>query len=292
MKMKPIHLFLMLCTVAVWGFNFVTTRVALEVFSPEQMAFARSALTLAVLLPWWKPFQRIPWQLMVSALAIGTLSFYLLYQAIKITESLTTVAVATQLMPPLSALMALLIYRELIATRKWVGILISTSGAIYLAGATTSSLSVVAFGLTVLAVLFYSGSSVVIGKSKSVGVWRILAWTAAMSLPPLGLLAGAAGPLFPDPELIEIQHWLAFLFTVIFSGLLGQAMLFILYRKYPVSDVAPWALFIPFFAGLFSIIVYGESISFSLVLGGAIILIGVWVQQKSEAKPAEVASTL
>ena len=53
--MKPIHMLLMLCTVAVWGFNFVATRVALEMFSPEQMAFARSVLTLAILLPWWQP---------------------------------------------------------------------------------------------------------------------------------------------------------------------------------------------------------------------------------------------
>ena len=102
--MKPIHILLMLCTVAVWGFNFVATRVALEMFSPEQMAFARSVLTLAILLPWWKPFKRIPWRLMAAALAIGTGSFYLLYQAISITESLTTVAVGPPLMTPLSAI--------------------------------------------------------------------------------------------------------------------------------------------------------------------------------------------
>ncbi len=80
--MKPIHILLMLGTVAVWGFNFVAMRVVLEVFSPEQMAFARSVLTLTILLPWWKPFRRIPWQLVAAALAIGTGSFYFLYQAI------------------------------------------------------------------------------------------------------------------------------------------------------------------------------------------------------------------
>ena len=87
--MKPIHTLLILCTVAVWGFNFVATRVALEIFSPVQMAFARAVLTLAILLPWWKPFKRISWQLFAAALAIGTGSFYLLYRAISITESLS-----------------------------------------------------------------------------------------------------------------------------------------------------------------------------------------------------------
>jgi O-acetylserine/cysteine efflux transporter len=289
--MKPIHILLMLCTVAVWGFNFVATRVALEMFSPEQMAFARSVLTLAILLPWWNPFKRISWQLMAAALAIGAGSFYLLYQAISITESLTTVAVGTQLMPPLSAILALLFFHEHISSRKWLGILIATMGAVYLAGATTSSLSLEALGMTILAVLLYSGASIVIGKSKSVSVWSMLAWIAAMSLLPLGLLAAASGPLYPDLNQIQIHHWLALLFAVVFSALFGQAVLFSLYRRYPVSDVATWALLIPFFAGLSSILVYGESISLSLFLGGAIVLLGVWVQQRSDNKTAKGTAT-
>jgi len=289
--MKPIHILLMLFTVAVWGFNFVATRVALDVFSPEQMAFARSVLTLAILLPWWQPFKRIPWQLVAAALAIGTGSFYLLYQAISITESLTTVAIGTQLMPPLSAMLALLFFREPVSSRKWLGILIATMGAVYLAGATTSSLSVTALGMTVLSVLLYSAGSIIIGKSKSVSVWRMLAWISAMSLLPLGLIAAVSGPLYPDPSLMQLHHWLAFLFAAVFSALIGQAVLFNLYRIYPVADVAPWALFIPFFAGLSSVLVYDESIPLSLLLGGAIVLFGVWVQQSSDGRTAKETPT-
>ncbi len=268
----------MIFTVAIWGFNFVATRIALEVFSAEQLAFARSILTLTILLPWWQPFKRIPWQLMAAALAIGTCSFYLLYRAINITESLTTVAVGTQLLPPLSALLALLFFQERISPRKWLGILIATTGAIYLTGATTSMLSVSALGLTFVSVLFFAGGSIVMGKSTSESVWRMLAWISAMSLIPLGLMTAATGPLYPDPGLMQIQHWLALLFAVVLSGLLGQAVLFYLYGKYPVSDVAPWALLVPLFAGFSSILIYQESLSLSLMLGGAIVLLGVWVQ--------------
>ena len=290
--MKPLHVLLMLCTVAVWGFNFVASRVALEVFSPEQMAFARSVLTLAILLPWWKPFKRIPWQLLAAALAIGTGSFYLLYQAISITESLTTVAIGTQLMPPLSAMLALLFFHERISSRKWLGILIATIGAVYLAGATKSSLSVAALGLTFLSVLLYSAGSVTIGKTTSVSLWSMLAWISAVSLLPLGLVAAASGPLYPDPNLMHVRHWLAFLFAAVFSALIGQAVLFHLYRNYPVSDVAPWTLFIPFFAGLSAILVYGESMSFSLLLGGAVVILGVWIQQSTDDKTAKGTPTI
>ncbi len=179
-------------------------------------------------------------------------------------------------------MLALLFFHEQISSRKWLGILIATMGAVYLAGATKSSLSAAALGMTVLSVLLYSAGSVIIGKSKSVGVWSMLAWISALSLVPLGLMAAASGPLYPDLKLLQIHHWLALFFAVVFSALFGQAVLFNLYRRYPVSEVAPWTLFIPFFAGLSSILVYGESLSLSLILGGAIVLFGVWVQQSSD----------
>lgn len=274
----------MLGVVVVWGFNFIATRMVLEIFSPAQMAFARSVLTLAILLPWWKPFKPIPLKLLAAAFSIGVLAFYLLYEAIDMTESLTTVAVGTQLMPPLTAILALLFFHERISAGKWLGILIATAGAIYLAGASTSTMSINALGLTVLSIFFYSIGSIVIGKSSSVSAWRILAWISVISLLPLGLITMASGPLYPDLAQMQIRHWLAFLFAVIISGLLGQAALFYLYGKYPVSNVAPLALLIPFFTGLFSILIYGESITFSLMLGGAIVLFGVWVQQRGSRR--------
>lgn len=290
--MKPAHIILMVCTAAVWGSNFVATRLVLEVFSPEQMAFTRSLVTLAILLPWWKPFQRIPWQLMLAALSIGMVSFYLLYRAISITESLTTVAVATQLLPTLSAILALLIYRESVSARKWAGILIATAGAVYLAGVTRSPLSTTALGLTVLSVLFYAGGSIVIGKSASVSVWRMLAWISAMSLLPLGLMAALSGPLFPDPGAMQVNHWLALLYSVVFSALCGQAVLFLMYRKYPVSEVVPWTLLVPFFTGISAVLFYSESINFSLGFGGVIVIFGVWVQQRSDRRSAGSAPSI
>ena len=119
--MKTIHVLLILGAVAAWGFNFVTTRVSLEVFTPIQLAFARSVLTLLILLPFWKPFQRISWKLMAAALAIGGVSFPVLYAAVGLTESLTTVSVATQLMPALSAVLAWLFFHEHISTAKSLG---------------------------------------------------------------------------------------------------------------------------------------------------------------------------
>jgi O-acetylserine/cysteine efflux transporter len=277
--MKPLHIFLMVITAAAWGLNFVTTRVVLEVFSPEQLAFGRAFITLIVLLPWWQPWRRVSAQFLAAAFAIGVVSFYTLYAAIGMTESLTSVAIGTQLMVPISAVIALVVYQEQITRRKWVGIGVATLGALVLTGATGLGVSALALGLTVVSVTFYSFGSIVASKTESIGIWRLLAWISAVAIVPQGLLAWAAGPIYPDLATIKTVHWLALVFSALISALLGQAVLFFLYRSYPVSDVAPYILFVPIFAGLFSVLLFHEHISPGLAVGGAIILLGVWLQQ-------------
>jgi len=258
--------------------------VVLEVFSSFQLALGRSVLTLLILLPWWKPFQLLPLKLMFAALLIGAGSFYFLYLAIELTDSLTNVAVGTQLMPPLTAVLAWLFYKERISPRMWLGIGVASAGALYLVGVANSALSNAAFGVTILSIFGFSTGSIIIGKAKHKNIWCMLAWIAAVSIIPLGLVTAIEGSLFPELEQVELKHGLAFLSVVIISGLLGQGFLLHLYGKYPVTRVAPWMLLIPIFAGMFSVLFHYETISSNLVLGGVVILSGVWLQQGGAAK--------
>ncbi len=288
--MKLFHIFLMVCTAAVWGYNFIAIRVVLEVFSPEQLAFARAMITLFVLLPWWKPWERVSIRFLGACLAIGAVAFYLLFIAVQMTDSLTTVAIGTQLLAPISALVALLFYREAISNRKWFGILLATGGAIYSATTGASVLSVAALGLTVLSVLFFSVGSIVATKSSSVNVFRMLAWISAMALIPTALMATLSGALLPDPALLDLKHWMALAFAILISALLGQAVVLSLYRVYPISDVVPFVLLTPAFTALFAILIYDESIGLKLLIGGVLVLAGVWIQQIGSRRPGDPRS--
>ena len=277
--MTSFHIFLMLLTAAAWGFNFVVTRVTLEVFTSGQLALARTVITLVLLLPWWQPWRGVSFRHLVAGLAIGVISFYAIYEAIRMTDSLTTVAIGTQLMAPVSAVIALVFYRERITRRRWLGILLATAGAIVLAGATGFGVSAIALGLTVLSVIAYSAGSIVVSKIGGVGIWRLLAWISAVSTIPLGMIAAHSGPLFPNPSTLHLVHWLSLAYSSAVSSILGQAVLFSMYRIYPVSEVASWMLFVPVFAACSSVLVYHEQIEFSVAFGGAVILLGVWIQQ-------------
>jgi len=283
--MKPFHIFLMVCAAAAWGLNFITTRIVLEVFSSEQIAFTRAIVTLIVLLPWWKPFTPVSWKFLGAVFAIGAVAFYLLYEAIRLTDSLTSVSIGTQLMAPMAAIVALILYREPISGRKWLGIVIATSGAMLLIASSGSQVSVIALVITALAVLTYAIGSIIGSRTASVDVWRMLAWISAVSIVPMGLLAGFKGPLFPDPGSFEIRHWLGLLFSIMVASVMGQAILFSMYKKYQVADVAPYMLFVPVFTAVFAMAYYNEVLDPFLVLGGATVLLGVWIQQSRSKRP-------
>jgi O-acetylserine/cysteine efflux transporter len=285
--MKLIHIFLMICTATVWGYNFIAIRVVLEVFSPEQLAFTRAMITLIVLLPWWKPWERVSIRFLGACLAIGAIAFYLLFFAVQMTDSLTTVAIGTQLLAPISALVAFMFYREVISKWKWFGILLASGGAIYIATTGASVLSVATLGITVLSVLFYSVGSVVAIKSSSVNIWRMLAWISAVALVPTALMATLSGPLLPDPALLDMKHWMALVFAILISALLGHAVILTLYRIYPISNVVPYVLLTPVFAALFAILVYDETIELKLLTGGILVLAGVWIQQLGSRRPRD-----
>jgi O-acetylserine/cysteine efflux transporter len=106
----------------------------------------------------------------------------------------------------------------------------------------------------------------------------MLAWISAIAIIPTGIIAASSGPLLPDPSLLEVKHWLAAFFALMISALMGQGVLFSLYRIYPISTVAPFTLLIPVFTALFAILIYGESLQARLLLGGAVVLAGVWIQ--------------
>jgi O-acetylserine/cysteine efflux transporter len=295
-SMTPLHTFLMIVTAAAWGLNFIATRVVLDVFSPEQLAFARACINLAVLLPWWQPWRPVSVKFLAAAFSIGVVSYYVLYAAIRMTESLTSVAIGTQLLVPISAIIALVMYQEQVTRRRWVGIAVATAGALVLTGTSGPGVSALALGLTLISVTFYSVGTIVASKTGAIGIWRLLAWISAVAVAPMGLIAWVAGPIYPDPETIKTVHWLALVFSALISALLGQAVLFFLYRAYPVSDVAPYFLIVPIFAALFSVLLLHERISPGLAIGGVVILLGVWLQQtrgrtdqRVQLKPDEVS---
>lgn len=103
-------------------------------------------------------------------------------------------------------------------------------------------------------------------------------------------MASLNGTLLPDPALLELKHWLALMFAILISALLGQAVVLSLYQIYPVSDVVPFVLLTPVFAGLFAIWVYDEAIQFTLLIGGIVVLAGVWIQQAGSKRPGKSES--
>ena len=76
--MKPQHLALMLLICAIWGGNFVVSKLAVGHFPPVLFTALRFALLALLMVPWlkWKPGQM--GSVLLAALCMGTLHFALI----------------------------------------------------------------------------------------------------------------------------------------------------------------------------------------------------------------------
>jgi O-acetylserine/cysteine efflux transporter len=87
-------------------------------------------------------------------------------------------------------------------------------------------------------------------------------------------------------------HWAAVAYAAVGVSLIGHGGTYYLLRRYPVSIVNPGFTLAPVFGVLGGIYLLDERLSFRVVLGAAVTLLGVLIVALREAKVAEAHGVL
>ncbi|MGE0830647.1 MAG: DMT family transporter, partial [Hyphomonadaceae bacterium] len=115
-----------------WGINLIFTRIVVLEVPPLFYTFVRFACVAVVLSPF---LRRIPkqwgWATLIG-LCIGSLNFGLMFAAAKYATA-SSVAVAGQVVLPMSTLLSILFLKEQISVRRGAGMLLAFCGTIYIA---------------------------------------------------------------------------------------------------------------------------------------------------------------
>jgi len=278
-----------------WGGTFTAGKVVTQSLPLHTAAFCRF-LIAAILLLWLvkKSYGRLPilnrFQLCVTAL-LGFCGVFLynvfFFSALSIIPAGRT-ALFVSLTPVLTALLASVIFRERLSLTQWLGILVASTGALIVVskGALNSSMPTLShsFGwgelMMILAVLSWAG-------------YTLLSRIAMQTLSPLvatcyatiwGLLFLSRGALgeFSAIDWLNLPPtlWLSLLYL----GALGTVLAFIWYyegiRELGPSRTAVYTNLVPAFGVLLSAILLDEEILVSMLIGGAILILGVWMTNR------------
>lgn len=274
--MKLQHLALAWLITALWGFNFVAAKTALDHFPPFEMLLLRFLLLTALL---W-PFLRIPREKVRPVLAvgfmIGVLHFSLNFSGLGMSGDVSSAAIATQLFIPVGTVLAVIFLGERVGVWRATAIAVAFSGTVVISFDPVVVNHLDALLVVVLSTIPMAVATIMLRRLNGVGPLQVQAWTGVVGIPAYLVLT----LLFESGQIEALitATWApiaGIVYAVLAASLIGHGGLYFLLQRYPVSWVNPLFLLAPVFAVFFGITVYGDTPTFQILVGGLMTIGGV-----------------
>lgn len=285
----PVEVAVLLLLSSSWGLSFLFIEVALRGLPPLWIVAARTVVGGGVLLVVLTARgRRLPnnWRFWRQVLVIGSVNNALPWTAIawaqqSLPSGLTALLMA--LVPMSTLLVSAAIGAERLTRLRVAGLLVAMVGVGLIVGGDVDEPGrLLAVGTVMSATLLYAFGTVY-AKRRLSGAWpplviatgQVLA-ASAVSL-PLALVIGGR-PLLADLELPVVA-------AVVALGALGTGLAFVLFytliERVGATNATLTTYLIPVVAVIAGVVVLGESIRVASLVGGATIVVGIWLTQRA-----------
>jgi len=274
---------------AVWGGSFLFMRVAAPDFGPVPLVETRLALGALTLLPFlWRArahFTPALWLRIAGIAAVNSVLPFVLFAwgAERAPAGIGAITNAMTVM--FTALVAFALYGERIGARRLAGLVAGFAGVAILASGRTAGASV---GLAALA---GTAASLCYGFGINF-VRHYLSGYPAGAVAAANLTAGAVllAPLaiYTWPQrAIPLSSWI----SAALLGTLCTGVAFVFYyrliARIGAARTATVTYLIPLFGVIWAWLLLGEPLTLTMALAGALILAGVGLSQRREARRRE-----
>ncbi len=271
-----------------WGLSFVALRVALEGLKPFGLVWARNAIGAAVLIailrarggPLW-PRREDLWRCTLLGLILG---WHLMVQTFAL--GMTTAMRAGWIIafiPAVVALLAALFLRQRLGLLGWLGIALAFCGVLVLTSTRPADLLRAGLGdLLMLSSTFSWAAYTLLSvrPMRQSGSLRVTAFSMLIAFPPCFVAAAFDGTWHTTPTARTITG-------LLFLGILASPIAMWAFNS-AVAEIGPargaaFQYLQPFVTLAGSWILLGEPLTAGILVGGPIVLAGVWMVQRSKS---------
>lgn len=286
----------------VWGSTYLAIRVVVEAEIPPMVGMSARFLAAGVLLAaflalksGWRRL-RITRQEAFGAAVVGLLLLAFGNGAVAIAEQTVPSGLAALLVAaiPLWVMLLRVGGGDRPRALTWIGVLIGFAGVALLAlsGGNTSAKPLSVAILVVGTICWATGSrfSPRLGLPRDplvAALYEMVFGGTAMLL--LGVLRGEPGRLHLDR--IDTSGWIALLYLIAFGSLLAYTAYSYLLANAPISLISTYAYVNPGVAVLLGWLILNEHVTWQILVGGAVIIIGVAVVVTAERRPRAAAGS-
>ena len=282
--------FLLFVMLFFWSLNYVIGKFALREFPPLLLACLRTTFSGLFVLPIYLLRRRAAprewkWTELRGLLVLGVAGLVLNQVLFVIGLSWTSVAhasIVVVLMPVMVLLFSVFLNQEHFTAGKVLGILVAAAGVIVLqlskdqaSGATIyGDLCIFLSGIALAA--FTVKSKQIANRYDSLTINSVAYVGGAVALAPTTLLLS----LGFDYKRPTATGWASLVYMAAFAGVLSYLIYNYALQYIPASRVSAFSYLQPLGATLFAVFMLGELITTSLVIGGILVLAGVFITER------------
>ena len=278
--MRPLHFFLALAVMAVWGTNFVIIHEAIAVLPP--LLFAALRFTIAFLpAAFFVKRPAVPlWNLAAFGLLIGVGQFGVLFIAMdgQITPGLASLVVQMQVFFTIG--LSVWLTGERVKPMQIAALLLAAGGvliiALHIEGATT----IIGLLLTLFAGASWAAGNMVSRRNGKIDMLGYIVWSSLFPIPVLFALAflfEGPGAIMAGLQSAHAGTWAAVIWQAVGNTLFGYGIWSWLLARHPAATVAPFALLVPIFGLGASALLLGEALPLWKIIASAMVIGGLAV---------------
>jgi O-acetylserine/cysteine efflux transporter len=273
-----------------WGANFSASKMAVMHFSPFLTIMLRFIGVCALLLPFIPRHGWPNWRDMaLLSLFYITLHFALFFVALRMGLSVSSTIVASQLGVPFSCLLAAIWFKDYLGPWRSFGLILAFFGVVVVAGAPDVAEHSRAFLIALVGALGWAAANIHMKRMKETAVVPMLFWPGLIALPQMLILS----LIFEQHQLAQIaaapiEAWGAIAYSIVFSSLVGYGLWTWLIGRYEVTQVVPYSLLIPVFGITSGVLLFDEALTWPLMLGGVLTVVGVAIITLRRPRLAEL----
>lgn len=261
-----------------WSSGFIGAVLATETHSIYSVLFWRFVLAAILLLPFIVPYLQKPfWHTLALQSLVGAFAMfgYLAtgVAAIDFGVPAGTAALIGSLQPLTTAAISSLLMRENISKIQWIGLLFGLVGVAIAIGSELSAVPYLGFVLSILSMMSIVVASLIAKYSKlSLPLLPTLAIHCMVSAGLFFILAVVEGNVTPQPYQ---GFWMAVVWFVLFSTIGAYGCYWLCLREISATNVASLIYLTPPVTMIWSWLMFGETISLSVVVGFELCIFGV-----------------
>jgi O-acetylserine/cysteine efflux transporter len=261
----------------VWATNFVVTKLVLVQLDVPPLAFSalRFLLVFLVAAPWLLPWPRPRGRIVLVGILMGAGGFGLVSIGL-MNATPSGAAVVVQLGVPITALLSVVMLGERIDWRRGLGIAVAFAGAVTVMYDPQGFAVSIGLLFVLASAIASSFGMVMMKKTTNVEPMQFQAWVGLASCVPLAL--GSLVLETNQAERVAAAGWpflLALVYTALAVSLFGHSLFFKLVQKYETNLISTLTLMCPLMAIGLGVVVTGDRFDLRMILGTAVVLIGV-----------------